>query len=126
MQNKKIEGNKAENAAVQFLRERGYAVLSRNRRIGGVEVDIIATIAAVNTELQDNIDKNYFFIEVKKTTQSNYSAGFPVLTNRQKQRYLHAIETFIAEQQKSLTINLGLVILDEHHHVIEFIATLPL
>jgi len=54
MENNKIIGNKAELAAQNFLKEKGYTIIASNFRCKTGEIDIIA------------YDKNYIaFIEVK-------------------------------------------------------------
>lgn len=57
-------GKKGEELAVQYLKEKGYAVLERNWRYEKAEIDIIA------------LDKNTLvFVEVK--TRSSLDFGLP-------------------------------------------------
>lgn len=60
----KLLGNRGENAAARFLRQRGYRILARNCRNHWGEIDIIA------------LDGDWIvFVEVK--TRSSHAAGHP-------------------------------------------------
>lgn len=69
-------GEKGEQLAAQFLRDKGYQIVERNWRFGKAEVDIIARTG-----------DTLCFVEVKLRT--NTWAGEPyVFVGRQKQRLI--------------------------------------
>lgn len=68
MREKDLLGRRGEDAATQYLQQRGYEVLARNWRSGRAEVDIIV----VSPDQQTLI-----FVEVK--TRSTDFYGYPEL-----------------------------------------------
>lgn len=62
--NKKAIGQSGEQAAAEFLEQKGYAIVARNCRLAGTEIDIIA-----------EKDRLLCFVEVK--TRKSDDHGFP-------------------------------------------------
>ena len=85
--NKRAKGSIAEELAAEYLKERGFVILERNRKCGGVEADIIA---ADGGEL--------VFVEVKA---SDFCGAHPVehVGNEQMRRYIRAANAYIAEKK---------------------------
>ena len=85
--NKRAKGSIAERLAAEYLKERGFVILERNRKCGGVEADIIA---ADGGEL--------VFVEVKA---SDFCGAHPVehVGNEQMRRYIRAANAYIAEKK---------------------------
>ncbi|MBQ8774747.1 MAG: YraN family protein [Alistipes sp.] len=69
-------GNRGEDAAVEWLRERGYYIVERNWRAGSYEIDIIA----------QHFDTMHF-VEVKTRHISGWQSTFDSI-NEQKRRTL--------------------------------------
>lgn len=69
-------GNLGEDAAVEWLRERGYYIVERNWRAGSYEIDIIA----------QHFDTMHF-VEVKTRHISGWQSTFDSI-NEQKRRTL--------------------------------------
>ena len=69
-------GNRGEDAAVEWLRERGYYIVERNWRAGSYEIDIIA----------QHFDTMHF-VEVKTRHISGWQSTFGSI-NEQKRRTL--------------------------------------
>ncbi len=69
-------GNRGEDAAVEWLRERGYYIVERNWRVGSYEIDIIA----------QHFDTIHF-VEVKTRHISGWQSTFDSI-NEQKRRTL--------------------------------------
>jgi len=101
-----------------MLKKDGYVILSRNRRIGGVEIDIMA----LRKTDEGNI---YYLIEVKKVTQKNYYMGYPPVSYNQVRRYLHAMNELNIKCGKFLDVRFALMLYDEKHRLIEFIENMP-
>lgn len=77
-------GFNGEDQATEYLREKGYAIIRRNYRVGKAEIDIIA-----------RKDDLLVFVEVK--TRTNDDFGYPEeFVNRRKQRMiLNAADSYI-------------------------------
>ena len=69
-------GNRGEDAAVEWLRERGYYIVERNWRAGSYEIDIIA----------QHFDTMHF-VEVKTRHISGWQSTYDSI-NEQKRRTL--------------------------------------
>jgi len=61
---KKSRGAAGEKKAENFLKTRGYDILGKNQRLGGVEIDLIAS-------------KNGFLCLIEVKTRSSNAYGFP-------------------------------------------------
>ena len=77
-------GIQAENAASQFLHAGGYEIIGRRRRVGSVEIDLIATR-----------DQTLAFVEVKGRRSG--LAGYYAVDTRKKARMTTAAETWLSE-----------------------------
>ncbi|MDH4199116.1 MAG: YraN family protein [Spirochaetia bacterium] len=113
-----MSSNVTENSAVNFLKRDGYVILSRNRRIGGVEIDIMAL-------RKKEKEKIYYLIEVKKVFQNYYSMGYPPVSFSQIQRYLQAIDELNVKCGKFLDVRFAIMLFDEKNKLIEFIENMP-
>ena len=69
-------GNKGEDAAAQYLVDKGYLIKDRNWRTGKLEIDIIA-----------EYNNMIIFIEVKSRTGTYFEQPFQAV-NKKKQKYL--------------------------------------
>ena len=82
--NRRSAGRIAEQLAAEYLVMRGCTVLERNRRIAGVEVDIVAADG-----------RTLVFVEVKS---SDFFDARPAehVTDTQMLRYVRAAEAYLA------------------------------
>jgi Holliday junction resolvase-like predicted endonuclease len=110
--------NATENRAVNMLKKDGYVILSRNRKIGGVEIDIMAL-------RKTPIGNVYYLIEVKKVYNKNYYRGYPPVSHNQIQRYLHAMNALNVKCGKFLDVRFVVMLYDENNRLIEFIENMP-
>lgn len=80
----KFEGDRGENLAEGFLKEKGYKILDRNKTLMNIEVDIIAEAPS----------GDICFIEVK--SRSSYAFGQPLeaVTFRKIKRYKQFIKLY--------------------------------
>lgn len=79
-------GRVAENAAVKFLRRKGYKILHRNLRLSGGEIDIVA-------EHRDVL----VFVEVKARSSDEFGAPSEAVNERkQKKLTILALQYFAA------------------------------
>ena len=101
-----------------MLKKGGYVILSRNRRIGGVEIDIMA----LRKTEEGNV---YYLIEVKKVLNKNYYMGYPPISFNQIQRYLRAMNELNIKCGKFLDVRFTLMLFDETNKLIEFIENMP-
>jgi len=109
------EQSKAENAASVYLRKSGFQVLSRNRRVDNVEIDILAK------RTQKNISHIYF-IEVKQVREKNYRKGFPPFSQKQRARYNHSIRYLYATNGRSFPCHISLIVFNENIQCLDFFS----
>ncbi|MGN1097050.1 MAG: YraN family protein [Christensenellales bacterium] len=86
--NKKIIGDAGENIAAEFLMKNGYKILSRNFRVKGAEIDVIAA------------KKNLVvFVEVKTRQNLNYGLPSEAVTKAKQRKIAMAAECFIVKNR---------------------------
>lgn len=110
--------NITEDRAVSMLKKDGYVILSRNRRIGGVEIDIMA----LRKTAEGNV---YYLIEVKRIFNKNYLMGYPPVSFHQIKRYLRAMNALNMKCGKFLDVRFVLMLYDERNRLVEFIENMP-
>lgn len=72
---KRLIGNRGEDLAVKYLKEKGYKVLQRNFRTPLGEIDIIADDGGI-----------LVFIEVKTRTDDSFGLPFEAVNARKRER----------------------------------------
>ncbi|MES0490504.1 MAG: YraN family protein [Leptospirales bacterium] len=107
------EHSKAENAASVYLRKSGFQILSRNRRIGSVEIDILAKIKRFNVD-------HIYFVEVKQVQEKNYRNGYPPFSVKQRARYNHSVLFMFSINGRSFPCHISLIVFNEHIQCIDF------
>jgi len=113
-----IEKNRScENIAVNYLKTRGYRILARNKKINGIEIDILTRRKLNNTFI-------YSFIEVKKTKKKAFYSGYPPISFRQLQRYRQAIVFSYILNKKPFFTEISLIVFDENKNLLSFISSL--
>jgi len=78
-------GRRGEDAAAQYLTNRGYRLLKRNLRLAGVEVDLVA-------EKGDWI----VFVEVKSRRRDDRGDPLEFVDRRKQKRLIRAARVFCA------------------------------
>ena len=86
MADNKCKGNLGEDAAAQYLSERGYEILCRNYRIRDAEIDIVAYK-----------DGTIIFAEVKLRKNNRMGAPAEAVNAAKQRRIISAAEGFIAK-----------------------------
>ena len=107
------EQSRAENAASIYLRKNGFQVLSRNRRIDNVEIDILAK------KKQKQIDHIYF-VEVKQVQEKNYKNGYPPFSQKQRSRYDHSIRYIYSKNGRCFPCHISLIVFNEKIQCLDF------
>lgn len=84
-------GKLGENAVTQYLEKNGYKIISRNYRIRGGEIDIIA-------------EKNEFiaFVEVKTRKPDSLVSGFEAIDYRKQMLIIKAALNYLSKNPCSL------------------------
>lgn len=98
-------GNRGEDAAVEWLRERGYYIVERNWRAGSYEIDIIA----------QHFDTMHF-VEVKTRHISGWQSTFDSI-NEQKRRTMRRgamLYRQIHHLRHTIQFDLISVVVDDH------------
>ena len=97
MTNQEI-GILGENAAADFLKEKGYAILERNYRVGHLEIDIIA--------LKDGI---LVFVEVKTRAADYLVAPQEAVNNRKQNLIINAANGYIRHHKRTEEARLDVI-----------------
>jgi len=91
-------GNKGEELATQFLKKKGYKIMSRNYRFKKLEIDIIAEF------------KNELIIIEVKTRASRFLAGPEETVTKSKQRsIIKAAQQYIIEHEIDLETRFDII-----------------
>ncbi len=78
-------GCRGEQLAAAFLQRQGYALLARNFRVAGGEIDLVAEREGV-----------IVFVEVKTRTSQRYGDPAAAVTRRKQERISRAALAFLA------------------------------
>lgn len=84
MNNKRV-GVLGEEESREYLKSKGYSILFRNKKIAGVEIDIIAQKGDV-----------IVFCEVKSRESDKYGRGIEAINAERIKRYARAGKLFMA------------------------------
>ena len=82
------QGQRGENAAVQFLERKGYDIISRNFHSRWGEIDIIAQKGEV-----------LCFVEVKTRTSAAFGAPRLAVDKRKQQHLIAAAQVFLQQSE---------------------------
>ncbi len=80
------KGRRGEDLAARYLVKQGYAILARNYRAGGYEVDIIA---------RDG--EELVFAEVKARRGEAYGRGLEAVGRKKQTHLIRAAQTYLQE-----------------------------
>ena len=89
------KGKLCEQRAIIFFQRKGWKLVSKNQRLGGVEIDLIME----NSEA-------YLLVEVK--SDNSWRKEYPISQN-QKRRLLNAFSAFCEQHEKPVQILLAIV-----------------
>ncbi|MGH0034435.1 MAG: YraN family protein [Myxococcota bacterium] len=78
-------GNEGEERAARYLARRGYRIVARNLRSGGVEVDLVVRRGGI-----------WVFVEVKTRRSTRFGRARESLGPRQCARLVRAARTWLA------------------------------
>lgn len=99
--NKRARGDKGEEAASQYLTNKGYEIIARNYYSRYGEIDIIAKHLSM-----------IIFIEVKLRKNSNYGAGYESVTISKQDKLIKTAEIYIAENELEGTARFDVISID--------------
>jgi putative endonuclease len=98
----KVIGQRAENLAAAFLENRGFAIVARNFRCRGGEIDLVC---------RDG--KSLVFVEVRLRRNANYGgAGASITANKQRRIILAAQHYLAAHAHADCPCRFDCVLLD--------------
>jgi putative endonuclease len=89
----KILGSKGESLAVQFLKTKGYKIISKNYKTSIGEIDIIA---------QDG--ETVVFIEVKTRANDSFGYPFEAVHSRKRQKLRNVALLYLKKQGKEIPV----------------------
>ncbi len=91
-------GRAAENAAAEYLIERGFKVLEQNWRTRWCEIDIVA-----------EKDKVVYFVEVKFRKNENWGSGLEYITPKKLKQMQFAAEFWVSNKNWTGDYNLSAI-----------------
>ena len=94
-------GKQGEEAAREYLRQRGYSIVERNWRCPFGEIDIVA---------RDG--DTLVFVEVKRRSSSGYGGAEGALTQHKQRRIVAAARMYLARSGSDLPVRFDLVAID--------------
>lgn len=97
-------GNKGEDAAAEFLAEKGYAIKDRNWRFGKLEVDIIA-----------QHDDTIIFVEVKSRSGTYFEEPFQAVTKKKQRFIIKAANEYIEKYEIDLEARFDIISIIEQN-----------
>ncbi len=101
-------GGRGEDAAVEWLRERGFYIVERNWRIGHLEIDIIA----------ERFDTMHF-VEVKTRHLGGWQSPFDSIDERKRRALRRAAMSYASthRMRHELQFDLIAVTVDDHEQM---------
>lgn len=106
-QNRLASARKAENICSYFLRENAYQVLSRNRKVAGVEIDIIA-------QKMGPFGREILLVECKFLKGS-----YRFFSWKQKRRYHYAANFLQSNIKPGVSVGCMLIVVNSQEKVVE-------
>lgn len=94
--NSKVKGSFKENIVVRHLKQQGWDILSQNKKVLGVEIDILA-----------KKEKEVFLIEVKSIKKDEHLEN--ILKDKQKERLKKTAQSLISDFPEGLRFFLATV-----------------
>lgn len=93
-----ILGNKGEDAATEYLANKGYKIKARNWRFGKLEIDIIA-------------EHNNFiiFVEVKSRSGTYFEQPFQAVTKKKQKFIIKAANAYIEDFEIDLEARFDII-----------------
>lgn len=98
---KRLIGNKGEDLAVKYLKEKGYKVLHRNFRTPLGEIDIIA---------EDR--ETLVFIEVRTRTNDSFGLPFETVDGRKRERMRNIALLYLKNSGKERSVRFDVVTIE--------------
>jgi putative endonuclease len=89
-----IRGKAAEIVAAAYLELAGLRVVARNVRLGGVEVDLLATEGDAEV-----------VVEVRFRSRSDYGGALPTIDRSKRARLLRAASVLVAKGSQRVRID---------------------
>ena len=86
--NKKITGLTGELDAKEYLIDKGYEIISTNKVVAGVEIDIIC-----------KVDDLIVFCEVKSRETDKYGRGIESIDSARIKRYVRAGKYYMSDKK---------------------------
>ena len=105
--NRLASARKAENICSYFLRSNAYQILSRNRKVAGVEIDIIAQKAGS------------FGLEILLVECKYVKGSHRFFSRKQKKRYHYAANFLQSNVNPGVSVGCMLIVVGCHEKVVE-------
>ncbi|GGZ86342.1 UPF0102 protein [Ignatzschineria indica] len=120
MTNSKIQGNKGEKIAQNYLLKRDCEIIKQNFHSRYGEIDIIALEAADHPQ-----EKCLLFIEVKYRRNEYFATAADAITPQKQERMRLTIETYLQQYPTDLPLRIDLItIVGEEPYKIEWLKNI--
>lgn len=107
----KILGSAGEKRAADYLKKRGYKIISRNYRTPFGEADIVA---------EEKKSGDTVFVEVKTRTNDGFSTPAAAVTKEKQKRYRQIAKYYMANVGEEIAVRFDVVEVlgEEINHII--------
>lgn len=106
-------GKEAEQAAAEYLKDRGYKVLELNWRTPVCEIDIVAQKAGI-----------MYFVEVKFRSKDGQGAGLDYVTPQKLQQMQFAAQCWVEKHNYSGDYELSAIEVSRNFQITNFLEQL--
>ena len=86
-------GLRGEDLAASYLESKGYKILDRRKRIGGIEIDIIASASGL-----------IVFVEVKTRASDRLASPEQAVDQKKQRRMIAAADLYVRERNLSCEV----------------------
>lgn len=91
-------GLRGEDLAASYLESKGYKILDRRKRIGGIEIDIIASASGL-----------IVFVEVKTRASDRLASPEQAVDQKKQRRMIAAADLYVRERNLSCEVRFDIV-----------------
>lgn len=91
-------GLRGEDLAASYLESKGYKILDRRKRIGGIEIDIIASASGL-----------IVFMEVKTRASDRLASPEQAVDQKKQRRMIAAADLYVRERNLSCEVRFDIV-----------------
>jgi putative endonuclease len=92
------KGKRGEELAAEYLQSKGYKIITKNWRMGSLEIDLIV-----------EKDNWLAFVEVKMRNSANFGGPWEAVNQRKRRNIINAADIYIKKHQVTKHIRFDIV-----------------